>query len=148
VGYINSHNTLQHRTSPAMSRLALANTLTVALFAAALALPSAVLAQTPSPPRPKPKDLEKIDDVPPPPNVLIEPRSDTKAVEPQVLVRTEDGKRIEEFRVKGKLYKMRITPENGAPYWLIDSKGDGSFVRADTGLTPNNSVPMWVLLEW
>lgn len=112
--------------------------------AASLALPAAALAQSPA--RPKPKDLEKIDDIPPPPNVLVNPR-DTKP-EPQVTIRTEDGKRIEEYRVRGKLYKMRVVPENGAAYWLIDSKGDGSFARSDTGLTPNNSVPMWVLLEW
>ena len=137
------NNTTQNRTSQAMQRLFVP--FTVALFSTSLALPSAVLAQ--SQPRPKPKDLEKIDDVPPPPNVLMEPRTDAK-IDPQVTIRTEEGKRIEEYRVKGKLYKMRVTPENGAPYWLIDSKGDGSFARSDTGLTPNNSVPMWVLLEW
>lgn len=116
------------------------------LLVCSLALSGAASAQSPA--RPKPKDLEKIDDVPPPPNVLVEPRSDAK-IEPQVTTRIDkDGQKIEEYRVKGKLYKMRVVPENGKPYWLIDAKGDGSFARSDTGLTPNNSVPMWVLLEW
>jgi len=143
---VEDNNIMQNRTSQdTMQRLVLS--LTTVLFSAALAWPSAALAQSPSQPRPKPKDLEKIDDVPPPPNVLVEPRTETK-VESQVTVRTEEGKRIEEYRVRGKLYKMRVTPENGNPYWLIDAKGDGNFARSDTGLTPNNSVPMWVLLEW
>jgi hypothetical protein len=42
---------------------------------------------------------------------------------------------------------MRVVPAIGPAYWLIDPKGDGSFVRLDSP-TPNIAVPMWVILEF
>ena len=115
----------------------------IRLFVAAvlIAIPLTLLAQTPA--RPRPKDVQPIDDIAAPPTVIQD-----ATIEPQVSVRTKGEERIEEYRVKGKLYKMRVFPSNGgAPYWLVDPKGDGEFVRSDSP-TPNNSVPMWVILEW
>jgi hypothetical protein len=114
------------------------------VLASALALPAAAQSQ----PRPKPKDLEKIDDIPPPPNVLVEPRQQRDAkTEPTVTVVVKDGEKHEEYRVRGKLYKVRVVSSKGE-YWLVDSKGDGNMARLDSGVVPHNSVPMWVLLEW
>jgi hypothetical protein len=122
-----------------VNRFALCLTL---VLASTFALPAAAQSQ----PRPKPKDLEKVDDIPPPPNVLIEPQD--KKVEPAVTVRVKDGEKHEEYRVRGKLYKVRVIAANGTEYWLVDAKGDGNMSRLDSGVVPNNSVPMWVLLEW
>ena len=58
---------------------------------------------------------------------------------------TREGAKVEEFRVNGKLYKIRVTPDNGVPYYLIDQRGDGTFTRMDTPGTPQLSVPMWVI---
>ena len=113
------------------------------VLATAFALPAAAQSQ----PRPKPKDLEKVDDIPPPPNVLIDPRPKDQKAEPTVTVVVKDGERHEEYRVRGKLYKVRVVSSKGE-YWLVDSKGDGNMARLDGGVVPNNSVPMWVLLEW
>jgi hypothetical protein len=43
---------------------------------------------------------------------------------------------------------VRITPKNGKPYTMIDSKGDGSFAKQDNTLSPHLSVPQWVLIEF
>ena len=67
------------------------------------------------------------------------------SIEPQVTIRQREGETVEEYRVNGKLYKIKVTPQRGEPYFLIDPRGDGSFVRQDSPGTPGLSVPMWVI---
>jgi hypothetical protein len=67
------------------------------------------------------------------------------AVEPQVTIREREGEIVEEYRVNGRLYKIRVTPLRGEPYILIDHRGDGSFVLHDGPGTPGLSVPQWVI---
>jgi len=117
------------------------NTLFIAvLLALALALPAA--AQTTAKP-PRPANLEKLEDVPPPPNTLVDPK-----IKPDETIRDDGDKKIVEYRVKGKLYKMKVILPNGKSYWLIDPKGDGKFVADEKGLASGNQVPMWVVYEW
>jgi hypothetical protein len=90
-----------------------------------------VSAQTgvPSVPDAKPPAMVPVDDT----------------LEPQVTILKREGNTIEEFRVNGRLYKIRITPDNGVPYTLVDQRGDGTFSTADAPGTPALSVPMWVI---
>jgi len=83
-----------------------------------------------------------LEDIPPPPTD-IRP-FDESIDEPQVTIRREEGGTVEEYRLGGKLYMLKITPEVGEPYFLIDKSGNGQFERMherDTGI----SVPMWVI---
>ena len=98
------------------------------------ALPA--LAQT------RPADLQPIPEPPPPPPGLL---TDSD-LEPQVTIRRRGEDKVEEFRMNGKLYMIRVTPSHGVPYYLVDPKGDGGFVRQDTGVVEKGlSVPMWVI---
>ncbi|MEJ5211699.1 MAG: DUF2782 domain-containing protein, partial [Burkholderiales bacterium] len=54
---------------------------------------------------------------------------------------------VEEFRIGGKLYMMKITPKYGKPYYLVDDKGDGSFIRMDN-LDSGTRVPRWVIHQF
>jgi Protein of unknown function (DUF2782) len=92
--------------------------------------------------RPRPQDAQPVEEPLPPAKIKDEVAPDEK-----VTVVKKGKDRVEEFRSKGKLYKMRVTPAAGPAYTLIDEKGDGNFVRVD-GPVPRVSVPMWVLLEW
>lgn len=78
-------------------------------------------------------------DAPPPPLEIID-----DDFEPDVTIRKRDGDTIEEHRIKGRLYKIVVTPAHGVPYVLVDPKGDGTFVQIDQG-APQIAVPMWVL---
>lgn len=97
----------------------------------AIALPAA--AQT------RPSDLQPLPEPPPPPPGLADP-----ALEPQVTITKRGADKVEEFRMGGNLYMIKVTPPNGTPYYLIDPKGDGGFVRHDVG-DKALSVPMWVI---
>ena len=85
--------------------------------------------------------LQPLPDIPPPPGV-VDP-----ALEPQITIRQHGGERVEEFRIKGHLYMIRITPSHGHPYYLVDQRGDGAMHRLDD-LSPNFQVPMWVISEF
>ncbi|MDR3429768.1 MULTISPECIES: DUF2782 domain-containing protein [Silvimonas] len=83
---------------------------------------------------------------PPPPPM---PATDSPAApEPEVTIVEKADATISEYRMKGKLYMMRVVPKVGAPYYLIDREGNGRFSQlADNG-GDNLSPPRWVLLEW
>ncbi len=81
-------------------------------------------------------------DAPPPPVIQGDPAPD-----PVVTVRQEGDRKIEEYRIRGRLYMMKVTPRHGLPYVLIDHKGDGQFARQDN-LDSGLRVPQWVLLEF
>jgi hypothetical protein len=66
-------------------------------------------------------------------------------LEPQVTIKKRGEDKVEEYRMNGKLYMIKVTPPHGTPYYLVDPKGDGGFVREDLGGERSLSVPMWVI---
>lgn len=88
----------------------------------------------------RPADLQPLPEPPPPPG-MVEP-----SLEPQVTIKKRGEDRVDEYRVNGKLYMIKVTPPHGTPYYLVDRKGDGSFSREETGVVDKGiSVPMWVI---
>jgi hypothetical protein len=87
----------------------------------------------------RPADLQPLPEPPPPPPGLVDP-----ALEPQVTITKRGEDKVEEFRMGGNLYMIKVTPPHGTPYYLIDPKGEGSFVRQDVG-DKALAVPMWVI---
>lgn len=78
---------------------------------------------------------------PPPPPPGYEP---DPSLEPEVTIRQRGEEQVEEFRIGGKLYMIKVTPKYGKPYYLVDQRGDGQFTRMDhldSGVRP----PMWVI---
>src|SRR5688572_11098792 len=106
----------------------------IAVAGIVLAVPPA-LAQT------RPPNLQPVPEPPPPPKGYELDGS----TEPQVTIRKRGQEVVEEYRIGGRLYMMKVTPAGGGtPYYLIDHTGDGKFARQsghDTGLRP----PMWVI---
>jgi hypothetical protein len=89
----------------------------------------------------EPPKLEPLPDIPPPPGV-VDPD-----LEPQVTIKKQGADRVEEYRIKGRLYMIKVTPPHGRPYFLIDPRGDGQ-MRPYDDLTPNFLVPLWVIKEF
>jgi hypothetical protein len=98
----------------------------------ALALPAA--AQQP------PAGLQPVPEPPPPPPGY----QPDPALEPQVTIIRRGEDKVEEFRINGKLYMIKVTPPNGVPYYLVDDKGDGRMTRQES-LDSGLRVPMWVI---
>ena len=109
------------------------------LFAVTLGWMLSAIAQ-PAPPPPK---LEPLPEPPPPsPQVATDPE-----LEPQVTIVQRENETVEEFRVKGRLTMLKVTPRHGRPYYLIPEGPDGAFVRHDS-LDTGLRVPMWLLYSF
>ncbi len=76
---------------------------------------------------------------PPPPPPM---HADESGEEPVIIKQTEQT--VEEYRVGGKLYMIKITPKYGPPYYLVDDRGDGKFARQES-LDSGFRVPRWVI---
>ncbi len=91
--------------------------------------------------RERPPNLQPVPEPPPPPKGF----ELDSTLDPQVTTVKRGGETVEEYRMGGRLYMMKVTPEGGGtPYYLVDHTGNGSFARQtthDTGLRP----PMWVI---
>jgi hypothetical protein len=88
-------------------------------------------------------ELQPIPEPPPPPPGY-EPN---ESLEPQVTILKRGTDTVEEYRIAGRLYMVKVTPAGGRPYYMIDHKGDGRFSRQDsldTGVRP----PMWVIHQF
>lgn len=91
-------------------------------------------AAQPQPPAPQP--------VPPPPP--IDNSAADSDLEPPVTITKQAEQTIEEYRANGKLYMIKIVPKVGAPYYMVDDRGDGKFSRMeslDSGVRP----PRWTI---
>lgn len=86
-------------------------------------------------------DLQPLPAVPPPPPEMAPLDA---ALEPEVTIIKREGDTVEEHRIKGKLYKIKVTPAHGVPYYLVDREGDGNFSKETMGV-PDVSVPTWVI---
>ncbi len=75
------------------------------------------------------------------------PLPDDSSDEPQIVIKQHGSDRYEEYRIHGMLYMIRVTPARGRPYYLVDPRGDGQFVRKDL-VHGAVSPPMWVLHQW
>jgi hypothetical protein len=128
---------------------ALAIAFTPAVFAQGPAdrpLPGqAPIAGKPKPPAQKPDDrgLQPLPEPPPPPpGFELDP-----ALEPQITIQRRGEQTVEEYRINGRLYMVKVTPAHGVPYYLIDESGRGDFARRDT-LDTGTRVPMWVIHQF
>ncbi|NKQ13077.1 DUF2782 domain-containing protein [Pseudomonas sp. SST3] len=65
--------------------------------------------------------------------------------EPDVTIRQEGERTVEEYRVNGFLYAVKITPKTGKPYFLVRADGDSNFIRADK---PDMLIPAWEIFSW
>lgn len=81
--------------------------------------------------------------VPPPP--VISPQNAAEP-EPEVRLIQKGDEKIEEYRLNGQLYMVKVTPAHGVPYYLVDDNGSGTMKQVD----PANRIviPRWVLVRF
>lgn len=107
------------------------------LLVLALALPLMAVAADKAP------KLEPLPEAPPPPNGLDQ----APDAEPQVTITKKGADTIEEYRINGELYMMKVTPAHGKPYYLMKEDQEGGWSRLD-GPNPPLIVPKWVLFNF
>ncbi len=68
--------------------------------------------------------------------------------EEAIVIQPQSREMVEEYRINGRLFMIKIQPRKGPPYYLIDSDGDGVLDSRQDDLDPNMPVPSWVILRW
>lgn len=89
------------------------------------------------------EDTEILEDVPPPPSISY----DSNYVdEPEVIIKKKNGEFIEEYRVNGQLYMMKVTPKNMPAYYLYKDTSGSDWIRYDD--MELAIIPQWVILTF
>jgi hypothetical protein len=83
----------------------------------------------------RPPKLEPLPEPPPPP-AMPGPE------EPGVSIPVPQGHQVEEMREGGRVVALKVTPPGGKPYFLLDTTGNGNWMRRDS-LDDGVRVPMW-----
>lgn len=91
----------------------------------------------------RPPKLEPLPEPPPPPPLPEGPA----AAEPRVRIPVQQGDRVEPVRRNGVVIAVKVTPPGGKPYFLIDTSGNGSWMRRDS-LDTGLAVPMFPIVEF
>lgn len=98
------------------------------------------------------EDPAPVEAPPPPPMREPQPlppkvQDPDEQIEPQVVIRREDDRIIEEYSIHGQVYMIRIVPAVGPAYYLIDTTGDGNFDSRHEHMEPVRPAH-WKIIEW
>lgn len=114
----------------------------IAAIAVMILLPGSLPAQD---------DLAKPPPIPPADaeDVPIPPKIQDEQIVPTVTIREEEERMIEEYRLDGQIYMVKVTPRGGIPYYYIDTNGDGR-LELDMDQSAMNPVQpvYWKVKEW
>jgi hypothetical protein len=89
---------------------------------------------------------DPADDAPAP--LPLPPKVESgKVLEPEVTIIETPNEQIQQYSVNGRVYMVRITPNSGPPYYLLDLDGDGE-LDVKSNNPGDNWVPQWVLFSW
>ncbi|MGD8546486.1 MAG: DUF2782 domain-containing protein [Thiohalophilus sp.] len=92
--------------------------------------------------------LPAADEPPPPPPPLPEELQGYENVpQPEVTIIQREDRMIEEVRINGQLRYIKVTPNKGAPYYFIDTDGDGAVDTRKSDLD-NPTINQWILKRW
>ncbi len=89
-------------------------------------------------------ELEDLQDAPPPPSVV----DSGETLEPEITIINRGEETIEEYRINGGLYMIKVTPAFGPSYYLIDNDGDGVMDTNMSEIYSDFVVPQWVIFSW
>lgn len=70
-----------------------------------------------------------------------------EALEPEITIREREQETHYEYRVNGQLYMVKVVPDIGPVYYLVDTDGDGSLESREQEVD-ELAVPRWVLFSW
>lgn len=99
---------------------------------------------------------DKFGEVPPPPPANTTPVPDDDdsqesaktGPQPEVTIVQRKDAKVEEYRLNGRLYMVKVTPFVGPPYYFVDRDGDGLMESRINGRGAEPRVPQWTILSW
>lgn len=68
--------------------------------------------------------------------------------QPEVNIIHKKNMRIEEYRINGRVRYVKIIPNKGKPYYLVDKDGDGELETRHSDLDGIPPINEWILMKW
>ncbi|NKC15380.1 MAG: DUF2782 domain-containing protein [Gammaproteobacteria bacterium] len=90
------------------------------------------------------QETTDLADVPPPPP----PVESGEYLEPDVTIVQTREETIYEYRVGGQLRAVKVVPQVGPAYYLVDADGDGRLESTRNPYGPRFLINSWVLFSW
>lgn len=81
----------------------------------------------------------------PPP---IPPKIVGEEMEPSVVIHRDEDKMVEEYSLDGRVYMVKVTPDNGLPYYYLDEDGDGQLELQPGDRSGPVRPVYWKVKEW
>ena len=78
----------------------------------------------------------------------LEYRGDELGMEPAVQVKEYENRTVEEYRINGNLYMIKIKPRHGPAYYLVDDTGTGELEWRRDAANRDMLIPKWTLMTW
>ncbi len=107
----------------------------------AMQLPLVAIADAPKATT-QPPGLQPLEEIPPP-TIAGE---DQVTDEPQVTIVKKKGETIEEYRINGQLYMIKVTPAHGVPYYMHKEDQSGGWLM--DGPSQPLSITKWTLFRF
>ncbi len=85
--------------------------------------------------------------VPEPPDLPARVQSGEE-MEPDITIIRKGTDTIQEFRRNGQLYMVKIKPQIGPSYYMLDTNNDGEMDVKKSDLDENTKINVWTLFEW
>ncbi len=67
---------------------------------------------------------------------------------PDITITRKGQDTIQEYRRNGKLFMIKIIPQIGPPYYMLDTNGDGQMDVKKNDMDKNTNINQWLLFEW
>jgi Protein of unknown function (DUF2782). len=93
---------------------------------------------------PPPQVLEELPEPPPSPAGS----AGDEELEPEVTIRKRGEETIEEYRIKSRIYMVKVIPRVGLPYYYLDTDGDGLLGTRQYDYDKNLQINQWIILSW
>ena len=96
-----------------------------------------------------PAVVNAVDDATPEVPEMPLPVQDGEPMEADITITREGDKVIQEYKVNGKIYKIKIVPAVGPAYYFIDPDGDGEMEEvSESDIVDGMKVNQWTILSW
>lgn len=89
----------------------------------------------------------------PPPNAEIVPEAPLpvqsgEVLEPDITIIRRGEDVVQEYRVNGQLYMVKVVPKHGRPYYLIDTDHDGTLDVRRSDIEEGIRIHQWKIFSW
>ena len=71
-----------------------------------------------------------------------------EALDPDITIIRRGDKLIQEYRVNGELYMVKIIPDVGPAYYMVDKNGDGNMEVRHSDLEKGINIHQWKIFSW